>query len=460
MRKFHLNSKVVLSIYILCIIFGSKICDAKINYNSQKSKWWEKLKGGVNGDEKQSNGDFTAEIEFLGHLKPEQQLQVLKQIGAEIQKSNDGKCNVFGGEESCMRLPRDSTFHSICPNHPLTVDCAYWSESLVEMDENPIQNLRNEMTQRGDKPCNSCLNNQQLMWCAQAVPKCGSFQKHVELALLPTLTQLATVSDNQDYYDYTGKGPASGAGLQLQRATILASAMPAIVQAMALSMPCRAMCQASVETCGCSVAHSFGDLITELETTNDPNEPLLPPGVSKAIFGSIWDTQLCDLYADEHAEGFTGYCDLTKPEYETCEWCSDEGMGAFTEVQLAGMLAEELYGWVAGPMGLNAESTEIEEESQNGELGEDLILDADTDQILASVQSAKSSSNKSAIVITVLVCLFAVGGAAVAGVIYYKKQALGFGMHYSAQTDYADEEYPQVVYEAPRVPLIDDEQEV
>ena len=40
------------------------------------------------------------------------------------------ECNIFGGESSCLKLSSESKFAKMCPNHPLTVDCAFYDESL------------------------------------------------------------------------------------------------------------------------------------------------------------------------------------------------------------------------------------------------------------------------------------------------------------------------------------------
>ena len=35
--------------------------------------------------------------------------------------------------------------------------------------------------------CDGCRDNLEELYCAQAVPKCGTFQTHVELVFLPLL---------------------------------------------------------------------------------------------------------------------------------------------------------------------------------------------------------------------------------------------------------------------------------
>ena len=105
------------------------------------------------------------------------------------------------------------------------MDCAYFTESLLEVEDNPVEDMRQEVAKdgmscvvmpsdllrptvssrrcacrccdphssgappslhpaAGETLCPACVDNQQKLWCAQAVPPCGSFQIHVETALL------------------------------------------------------------------------------------------------------------------------------------------------------------------------------------------------------------------------------------------------------------------------------------
>ncbi len=73
------------------------------------------------------------------------------------------------------------------------------------------------------------------------VPKCGSFSASIERALLPAI---AAIDNARDY----GK-------TQLDA---LSEAVPLLLNASSLTMPCREMCEAVVATCGCNNDYSFG----------------------------------------------------------------------------------------------------------------------------------------------------------------------------------------------------------
>eukprot|EP00959_Pyramimonas_sp_CCMP1952_P084590 1769276-Pyramimonas_sp.AAC.1 len=73
-------------------------------------------------------------------------------VGKRLEATNGMRCNMFGDQDSCQTLPADSLFARVCPNHPLTVDCAFYNEALESMNEDPIASIRAEMEKRGDVP--------------------------------------------------------------------------------------------------------------------------------------------------------------------------------------------------------------------------------------------------------------------------------------------------------------------
>jgi hypothetical protein len=46
-----------------------------------------------------------------------------------------------------------------------------------------------------ESACPECFENQRRFWCGQTVPKCGSFQASVELAVLPALALMTEAQD-------------------------------------------------------------------------------------------------------------------------------------------------------------------------------------------------------------------------------------------------------------------------
>jgi hypothetical protein len=68
----------------------------------------------------------------------------------------------------------------------------------------------------------------------------------------------------------------------------ISSAMPTLLKAMSLSMPCKAMCEAVVDTCGCGVSHTFGELVDALMSAKEVRVCLLMrPTVLDEISGQF-----------------------------------------------------------------------------------------------------------------------------------------------------------------------------
>jgi len=139
------------------------------------------------------------------------------------------------------------------------VDCAWYSDDLHEVAEDPTDVLKAAMKARGvadlESACPACFDAQRRLWCAQTVPKCGalpppcrvfrrprapgaaarppdararagSFAATVEVAVLPALAQMAAVvDDGQNHLEALG------------------NAVPSLLNASSLAMPCRAMCE-------------------------------------------------------------------------------------------------------------------------------------------------------------------------------------------------------------------------
>lgn len=424
------------------------------------SRFWEKLK-----EIKDRDQSMGAQLAFISRLSSQQQMLLLEQVGKRFEESKGMQCNMFGGSDSCQRIPEDSRFAKMCPNHPLTVDCAYYSEALADVDEDPIAAIRAEMEQRGDEPCEQCIKNQQELWCAQVLPPCGSFRRHVELAVLPVLSQLAQTSLNPD------SGP-------LDKMQVITEAMPGVVKAMSLSMPCKEMCKAVIDTCDCGVSHTFGYLVNKLRHEKDANLAVLPPEVEETAFNDLWEVEICDLYTSSTDPDFAGHCSAdSKYPQRSCRWCGDEDMGLFSELQISSMMITALFSWVNGPMGLLAMSDELDDEAYDDYLEEEeeyvwpssssynhnKEAEADFNDFMREQEEPDKSSGKgSGGVVTTIVVLLVVMGAAVGGgyyyYYYYRGQARAAGGSDSAWAVETGTDYVPMNYEAPGVPLGDSEE--
>ena len=64
------------------------------------------------------------------------------------------------------------------------------------MQQDPAEQLRTSLAKLGygslESACPACFANQLALWCAQTVPKCGSFAAAVEGSLLPAITTITT----------------------------------------------------------------------------------------------------------------------------------------------------------------------------------------------------------------------------------------------------------------------------
>jgi len=162
----------------------------------------------------------------------------------------------------------------------------------------------------------------------------------------------------------------------------LGAATPLLANAMALSMPCREMCEAVMSSCSCGKERTFGELLQSViddqnlvrcpgVSSNTVETPLLslnhdaacldhvavarrvvwikptafmkldrmvpagsgdarpasavqksqqriPPNLSKLIFGDLLEQPLCSLFASSSTPGFSGHCDALPTQ------CSNE----------------------------------------------------------------------------------------------------------------------------------------
>lgn len=238
-----------------------------------------------------------------------------------------------------MDLPADSPFARRCPGHPLKVDCAFYTEALAEGEDDPDADIDEEIAEDDEERCPQCETSYNELWCHQTVPTCGSFQTTVEAHILPAMKVAVQRKQAGD----TG-------------AVAAAAAVPHLIQAVNKVWPCRNVCEAVMQSCGCGDEKSFGDLITLLQRRGSvvPFLEQVPPETLQSVLSSIWDTPLCQLYAEPDAPGFAGYCPAEYVPPPHCGWCDDgnDDLPDFVEEMVANTVADTLYDLLEGAGGL------------------------------------------------------------------------------------------------------------
>ena len=166
-------------------------------------------------------------------------------------------------------------------NYPLQVDCAFYRGALAEQDEDPTLELEAEVEAQKATMCDGCNANLKDLYCAQTVPPCGSFQDHIELAIVPPLQRIV-------------QGQIDGDNI----ADAVAKEVPNLVKTLALVAPCRRYCEAITSSCGCGRKITIGQVLASNKTKNILPAP--PEGISyEQLLAQVKDTPLCDLYANE-----------------------------------------------------------------------------------------------------------------------------------------------------------------
>jgi hypothetical protein len=227
-------------------------------------------------------------LELLVSMPFPVQLEMLREFGQEMVDQGEANCNIFGGVASCQALSASSAYHASCPNYPLQVDCAFYEDSMVEIDDDPTWDLRDEATRVGVPMCDGCRDNLEELYCAQAVPKCGTFQTHVELVFLPLLRDVVEAKQkDQDYQPSIDR------------------LLPRVANATGLVAPCKEFCEAVTASCGCGQDLKFKKVIDMLEKAqrehDDDDLPELPEGTFEKIFDAFDDMPLCDMYQPRDA---------------------------------------------------------------------------------------------------------------------------------------------------------------
>lgn len=104
----------------------------------------------------------------------------------------------------------------------------------MEVEEDPMERVKTAMQAKGlaelEGACPVCFENQRALWCAQTVPKCGSYSANIENVLLPALSKVTTAQ-------MEGEDSAQS----------LSAALPELLTASSLAMPCRQVTFKSTE---------------------------------------------------------------------------------------------------------------------------------------------------------------------------------------------------------------------
>ncbi|GAQ84458.1 hypothetical protein KFL_001900010 [Klebsormidium nitens] len=235
------------------------------------------------------------------------QKALLRVLGAGLVDLDELPCNIFGGVSACQDLPPDSRIVHQCAGVNTRVDCAFRGSAMQQASEDPDAALRTRLEGLGHRPCEPCYQSLQRFWCGQAVPKCGTFDKVID-KILPLLSRVAT--DEEDYDD------------------ALSEAVPDILGALSMGLPCREMCDVVTQTCGCGDPETFGEVLTSVheEAEGSPESAARAANMSysaaRTLFKRVWDTPICELFARESTPGFHGVCELPPGAQSPCDWCS------------------------------------------------------------------------------------------------------------------------------------------
>ena len=165
---------------------------------------------------------------------------------------------------------------------------------MKEIDDDPTRDIRSKAYDQHVEECVGCENNLKELYCAEAVPPCGTFETHVENTFVPLLRAVVDAEQN------------GGDAAAVQAAAV--AVVPKLANATSLVAPCRRYCEAITTSCGCGQKPTFGTIVDRLEAAREAYLPALPQGALNALLSSIRDTPLCDMYSDEHEEGFIGHC--------------------------------------------------------------------------------------------------------------------------------------------------------
>ncbi|CAI6001145.1 unnamed protein product [Closterium sp. NIES-65] len=177
-----------------------------------------------------------------------------------------------------------------------TVDCAYTLEEREGQALDPDVVVRARLQQAGySPPCEPCLQALHRFWCGQTVPTCGTFEKIVD-EVLPELRQITTGQEKPD--------------------ELIEAALPRMLAAFSLGLPCKEMCLEVTSLCSCGQITTFGQAMEFLEAARPGKGPnvRVPVGfttgmsnrTAEKIFKHVWDRHVCDLFSPSVSAGSGG----------------------------------------------------------------------------------------------------------------------------------------------------------
>jgi hypothetical protein len=263
------------------------------------------------------------------HLPLHSQKMLLKEIGNVYAKVDEHRCNIFGGQMACEPIPSDSDYAKHCTEANEKVDCAFKLAATEHISKDPEKHFMKTLEKEGFGECHECYKNMHHFWCAQTVPTCGTFDKVVD-EILPLLAAVAERKEK--------------ASLALQQV------VPRMLQAASLGLPCKQMCNAITDTCGCGEAANFGEVMVSLQSGKhrDMYNTNMSLSTAKDIFGKVWDKPVCDLFADKNLPGFTGVCNVPESSPQ-CSWCKgNAARPQFVHEQIVAQMARSISGLMQG----------------------------------------------------------------------------------------------------------------
>lgn len=238
-------------------------------------------------------------VESIALLPLWSQKVVLKEVGEEYAKHNATECNVFRGSETCFAPPDYSDYIKSCDSRNKPVDCAF-QPFLTKGSEDLLLGLQQYVGAEGVMDCADCQDNFEKFWCAVNTPPCGTIDKVLD-EILPLISSITSEKFS--------------ATISLQQA------LPHIIQAASIGFPCKKMCRAVMDSCGCAQQPTFGEVIDAIQVGGNLNATITMGLSTKELFHLIWDKHVCDLFSEESFPGFSGLCVYS---YQTsrCNWCN------------------------------------------------------------------------------------------------------------------------------------------
>lgn len=224
---------------------------------------------------------------------------VLKEVGEEYAKQNATECNVFRGSETCLAAPDYSDYIKSCNSKNKPVDCTFKASLTKSYFESVSSVLQQYVGAEGLMDCADCQENFEKFWCAVNTPPCGTIDKVLD-EILPLISSIASEK--------------SSATISLQQA------LPRIIQAASLGFPCKKMCRAIMDSCGCAQQPTFGEVIDAIQVGGNLNATITMGLSTKELFHLIWDKYVCDLFSEESFPGFSGLC-VSSYQTSRCDWC-------------------------------------------------------------------------------------------------------------------------------------------